>query len=125
MEKTDYGNWVPQKITLFFLFASIVSYLVTFLLNIQPVIIVLKIASLLSLGFFIYLEYVYWLLEKDDKGMQRKFWNLLIERLKWDGRGTRSDPTRTEISFVLREGHRLLGGAMVIFKAEMRKKRRD
>ena len=91
MEKTDYGNWVPQKITLFFLFASIVSYLVTFLLNIQPVIIVLKIASLLSLGFFIYLEYVYWLLEKDDKGMQRQFWNLLIERLKWDGRGKALD----------------------------------
>ena len=91
MEKTDYGNWVPQKITLFFLFASIVSYLVTFLLNIQPVIVALQIASLLSLGFFIYLEYVYWLLEKDDKGMQRQFWNLLIERLKWDGRGKALD----------------------------------
>ena len=91
MERTDYGNWVPQKITLFFLFASIVSYLVTFLLNIQPVIVALQIASLLSLGFFIYLEYVYWLLEKDDKGMQRKFWNLLIERLKWDGRGKALD----------------------------------
>ena len=91
MEKTDYGNWVPQKITLFFLFASIISYLVTFLLNIQPVTVALQIASLLSLGFFIYLEYVYWLLEKDDKGMQRKFWNLLIERLKWDGRGKALD----------------------------------
>ena len=66
MEKPDYGNWVPQKVLLFFLFASIVSYLITFLLNIRLVVGILKIASLLFLGIFIYLQYVYWLLEKDD-----------------------------------------------------------
>jgi SAM-dependent methyltransferase len=91
MEKPDYGNWVPQKVSLFLLLASIVSYLVTFLINIQLVVSILKIASLLFLGFFIYLEYVYWLLEKDDKRMQRQFWNLLIEQLKWDGRGKALD----------------------------------
>jgi len=51
----------------------------------------LKIASLLLLGLFFYLEYVYWLLEKDDKGMQKQFWDLLIEQLKWDGDGTALD----------------------------------
>ena len=76
---------------LFFLFASIVSYLVTFLLNIRLLVGLLKIASLMSLGFFIYLSYAYWLLEKDDKKMQRRFWNVLIERLKWDGRGKALD----------------------------------
>lgn len=91
MEKPDYGNWVPQKILLLFLFASIVSYLVTFLLKMQLVVGMLKITSLLFLGFFIYLEYAYWLLEKDDKRIQRQFWNLLIERLKWDGRGIALD----------------------------------
>jgi len=91
MEKPDYGNWVPQKISLWLLFASIVSYLITFLLNIQPIIGALKIASLLFLGVFIYLQYVYWLLEKDDKDMQRQFWNLLIEQLNWDGDGTALD----------------------------------
>ena len=91
MEKPDYGNWVPQKISMWLLFASIVSYLITFLLNIQPIIGVLKIASLLFLGFFIYLQYVYWLLEKDDKGTQRQFWNLLIDQLNWDGDGTALD----------------------------------
>ena len=73
------------------LFASIVSYFITFLLNIQPIIGILKIASLLFLGVFIYLQYVYWLLEKDDKGMQRQFWNLLIDQLNWDGDGTALD----------------------------------
>lgn len=91
MEKSDYGNWVPQKVLLFFLSASVVSYLATFLLNIRPVIIILKIASSLFLGFFIYLEYAYWLLEKDDKRMQRKFWNTLIDLLKWEGEGKALD----------------------------------
>ena len=91
MEKSDYGNWVPQKISFFLFFASIVTYLVTFLLNIRLIVGLLKIASLLFLGFFIYLEYVYWLLEKDDKGMQRQFWTLLIEQLNWDGNGKALD----------------------------------
>jgi hypothetical protein len=33
------------------------------------------------------LEYVYLLLEKDDKAMQRLFWDFLIDRLKWNEMG--------------------------------------
>ena len=91
MEKPDYGNWVPQKVLIFFLFASIVTYLVTFLLNIRRVVGILKIASILFFGLFIFLEYVYWLLEKDDKRMQRTFWNLLLDQLRWDGKGKALD----------------------------------
>ena len=91
MGKADYGNWVPQKIWLLLLFASIFAYLATLLTNIWLVVVVLKTVSLLSLGFFIFLGYVYWLLEKDDKGIQRQFWSLLIEHLKWDGRGKALD----------------------------------
>lgn len=91
MEKPNYGNWVPQKISVLLLIVSLVSYLITFLLEIQLVKGVLKIVSVLCLGLFIYLQYVYWLLEKDDKSMQRQFWNLLIEQLKWDGDGTALD----------------------------------
>ena len=91
MEKPDYGNWVPKKIMYTFLIASVASYLVTFLLNDQLVVGLLKTASFLSLGFFIYLVYVYWLLEKDDKRIQRQLWELLIKQLKWDGRGRALD----------------------------------
>jgi SAM-dependent methyltransferase len=91
MEKPDYGNWVPQKLLLFFLLASIVSYLVTYSLNTRLQVGVLKTASLLFLGFSVYLVYVYWLLERDDKRMQRQFWELLIDQLKWDGRGKALD----------------------------------
>ena len=91
MEKPDYGNWVPQKITILFLIVSIATYLATFLLNIKLVVGILKLISIPFLGGFIFLEYAYWLLEKDDKGMQRQFWDLLIEQLRWDGRGTALD----------------------------------
>ena len=91
MEKPDYGNWAPQKILIFILFTSIGSYLATYLLNNLIVIGILKIASLLLLGLFLYLVYVYWLLEKDDKSMQKQFWNVLIDQLKWDGKGEALD----------------------------------
>jgi ubiquinone/menaquinone biosynthesis C-methylase UbiE len=91
MKKPDYGNWVPQKVLLFLLFASVVSYLVTFLINVRLLISILNIASFLFLGFVIYLLYVYWLLEKDDKRIQKQFWNTLIEQLKWDGVGRALD----------------------------------
>ena len=91
MDRPDYGNWVPQKISAFILVASIVSYLITFLLEIRLVNVALKFASFLGLGFFIFLQYVYWLLERDDKAMQRKFWDLLIEHLRWDGEGAALD----------------------------------
>ncbi|MCW3988768.1 MAG: class I SAM-dependent methyltransferase [Candidatus Bathyarchaeota archaeon] len=91
MEKPDFGNWAPQKVLGFIFIVSVVSYLATFLFNNLIVNGILKIGSLLLLGLFLYLVYVYWLLEKDDKSMQRQFWNLLIEHLKWDGNGKALD----------------------------------
>ncbi len=91
MEKPDYGNWVPLKILSLSLLASVFSYLVTLFLDVRLFVGVFRIVSILFLGFFIYLVYVYWLLEKDDKTMQRLFWDLLIDRLKWDGSGKALD----------------------------------
>jgi SAM-dependent methyltransferase len=91
MEKPDYGNWAPQKVLIVILFASIGSYLATFPLKNHMVNVILKMASVLLLGLFLFLVYVYWLLEKDDKGMQRQFWDLLVEHLTWDGRGKALD----------------------------------
>jgi hypothetical protein len=91
MEKPDYGNWVPQKVLSFFLLVSIFSYHVTLFLNTRLLVGLFRYASTLFLGFFIYLVYVYWLLEKDDKMMQRRFWDLLIDQLKWDGGGKALD----------------------------------
>ena len=91
MEEPDYGNWVPQKVLLFFFFSSFLIYSATFLLNNRIINLSMKIMSLVLFGVFVYLEYAYWLLEKDAKRMQRRFWQLLIENLKWDGNGRALD----------------------------------
>jgi len=91
METPDYGNWVPQKIMHISLLASIVSFLLTLLNNIQLLDTALAISSLGFLSLFIYLRYVHWLLEKDGQAMQKQFWNLLIEHLQWDGAGDALD----------------------------------
>lgn len=91
METPDYGNWVPTKIMYLSLLASIVSFLLTNISNIILLDIVLSVASLIFLGFVLYLGYVYWLLERDSKALQKQFWNLLVEHLKWDGAGEALD----------------------------------
>ena len=91
MEKPDYGNWVPQKISASILVVSIASYLISILFSNQIVVGLLYVVSLLSLAVFLYLGYVYWLLEKDDKSMQKRFWNTLIDQLHWGGVGTALD----------------------------------
>lgn len=91
MEKPDYGNWVPQKVSALILFASVSTYLVTYLINIELLATVLRVASLLFLTLFLYLQYVYLLLEKDDKSIQRRFWSILVDSLKWDGVGKALD----------------------------------
>ena len=91
METTDYGNWVPIKIMQFSLLASITCYLLTLINQIKKIDMLLTIALLAFLGFFLYLGYIYWLLEKDNKAKQKEFWNLLIEHLSWDGVGTALD----------------------------------
>jgi len=52
MEKPDYGNWVPQKVSLFLLLASTVSYLVTFIINIQLVVGYIKNSVVTVSRFF-------------------------------------------------------------------------
>lgn len=91
MDTPDYGNWVPSKIMYFSLSASITIYLLTFLNQIQVFDTLLSTISLLLLIFFLYLRYIYWLLEKDDKAIQKKFWNLLVKHLPWNGIGNALD----------------------------------
>lgn len=91
METPDYGNWVPTKIFYTSLLASIISYLLTFLNTIQLLDTVLFLVSLICLGFTLYLGYVYWLLERDGKALQKQFWNLLVEYLPWGGQGEALD----------------------------------
>jgi ubiquinone/menaquinone biosynthesis C-methylase UbiE len=91
METPDYGNWVPSKIMSFSILASIICFLLTFINQIKTLDSLLTIASLLSLGFYLYLKYIYWLLERNDQEIQKEFWNLLLDYLPWDGKGNAID----------------------------------
>jgi ubiquinone/menaquinone biosynthesis C-methylase UbiE len=48
-------------------------------------------ASVVSGALFIYMVYAYWLLGKDDGGLQEKLCNLLLDKLEWAGQGKALD----------------------------------
>lgn len=76
---------------LIFLVPSVAAFGVTVLVKnllVQRFFIVVSVAFL---GVFLYVGYAYWLLEKDDKSWQKRFWSLVVDLLNWDGRGTALD----------------------------------
>jgi SAM-dependent methyltransferase len=91
MVKPNYGNWTPQKLLGYMLLASVSLYFISSLFDYQILYILLNFGSFLLSIFFIYLVYVYWLLEKDDKKLQRQFWSVLVDKLDWDGNGKALD----------------------------------
>ncbi|MBN2334490.1 class I SAM-dependent methyltransferase [Candidatus Bathyarchaeota archaeon] len=91
MDKTDYGNWMPQKFALTFLVLSVAAFCVTFMTGNRHIKGVSMFVSAVLAAFFLYLAYTYWLLEKNDKGVQRRFWGLVVDHLPWDGQGAALD----------------------------------
>ena len=89
--KPDYGNWVPTRIMYVLLVVSIVSFGLSNFLVHRIITGALTVISIGSFGFFLYLGYVYWLLERDNKAMQKQFWNLVVDKLDWDGQGKALD----------------------------------
>ena len=89
--KPNYGNWIPQKIILVFLLVSIISFCITITINYLLIQIIFLIIAIILLGFFTYLEYAYWLLEKDNRKLQKQFYQILIKNLYWDGKGKALD----------------------------------
>ena len=91
MKTPDYGNWVPTKLLNLSLLASVTCFLLSFVIQMQALGMLLSGASILFLGFSIYLGYIYWLLEKGYKAKQKEFWNLLVDYLPWNGTGKAID----------------------------------
>lgn len=89
--KTNYGYWIPQRVVLIFVFLSIVFYAVSILVHSLFFKIILIAISILSFICFIYLEYAYFLIKKEDGKIQKQFWNTLLDQLSWDGKGRALD----------------------------------
>ena len=91
MANPDYGNWTPTKLMIYIIVISVDLFIASYFFDNMIIVRILQISSLLLFIFFLYLVYIYWLLERDDKNIQRQFWNLLIEKLPWEGKGKALD----------------------------------
>lgn len=89
--KAYYGNWLPQRTLLLFFYASVLLFISTLFLDHSVLKWILYSASLLSLLFFLYLEYAYYLLGKDSGCLQQQFYRLVIDKLPWHGGGRALD----------------------------------
>ncbi|MGD8456257.1 MAG: class I SAM-dependent methyltransferase [Anaerolineales bacterium] len=85
--KADYGNWLPKKINLAFLYTATILFIAALLVRHSVLGKILYSVSALALIFFLYLTYAYHLLGKDDGELQKKFYLLVIDKLGWDGNG--------------------------------------
>jgi hypothetical protein len=90
-EKPAYGNWVPLKIVLIFLVICLISCILSALIDIAIIKVILIIVAVCSGLFFLYMGYGYWLLWKNDGGLQRETCKLLVGKLDWDGTGKALD----------------------------------
>jgi SAM-dependent methyltransferase len=89
--KAHYGNWLPQRILLLFFYASVLLFISALFLDHSVLEWILYSTSALSLAFFLYLEYAYYLLGKDGGGLQQQFYQLVIDKLAWHGDGRALD----------------------------------
>jgi SAM-dependent methyltransferase len=90
-KRANYGNWVPQGITLVFLIAAVILFIPALFLSIPALKGVLFAGAALCLLFFLYLMYAAYLLARDDGRLQRQFRGLVVDRLPWSGQGEALD----------------------------------
>ena len=90
-ESINYGNWVPRNMIYFF----VVVFLGLLLPTIFPLLLALKIIFWVLAGIwllpFSYMLYLYWYFSSNNKEIQYKIWNLVIEKLPWNGKGKALD----------------------------------
>lgn len=89
--RPKYGNWVPAKMIVIFLTVFCISCILSILIDISIVRGILIAVSVLFGSLFIYMWYAYWLLGKNDGGLQKQLCNVLLDRLRWDRQGKALD----------------------------------
>lgn len=90
-EKLNYGNWIPRRINFIFLLIATVLFLSLFIVPIDIIEIIFIILAGFFLIGFLYLEYAYWLLGKNEGKLQKEFYNVLLNHLEWNGQGKALD----------------------------------
>ena len=91
VNRLNYGNWVPRKMIVVFLCIFCISCILSILINIGIVRVILIVISVFFGALFIYMGYAYWLLGKNNGGLQKHLCDTLLDRLEWDGQGKALD----------------------------------
>jgi len=91
VDRLNYGNWVPRKMIVVFLLIFCISCVLSILINVGVARSILIAISVITGVLFIYMAYAYWLLGKNDGGLQKQICNTLLDRLDWDGKGKALD----------------------------------
>jgi len=87
----NYGNWVPRNMIYFF----ILVFLLLLIPTLFPIGLVLKIVLWIIAGIwvlpFAYLMYLYSFFSANNKEIQYKIWDLVLQKLPWNGQGKALD----------------------------------
>ena len=90
-ESIDYGNWVPRN--MIYLFLAILLMLI--LPTLFPISLSIKIILWVLAGIwflpFIFLMHLYYYFSVNNKELQYKIWDLVIQKLLWNGQGKALD----------------------------------
>ena len=91
VNRLNYGNWVPRRMIVVFLLIFCVFCALSIVINIDILRGIFVTVSVISGALFIYMGYAYWLLGKDNGGLQKQLCNVLLDKLEWDGQGKALD----------------------------------
>ncbi len=90
-ESINYGNWVPRNMIYFFLGV----FLLLLIPTIFPIFLITKIVLWVLAGIwllpFAYMMYLYYYFSVNNKEFQYKTWDLVIQKLIWNGQGKALD----------------------------------
>ncbi|MFX1241835.1 MAG: class I SAM-dependent methyltransferase [Promethearchaeota archaeon] len=91
MESIDYGNWVPRNMIYFFIGV----FLALLIPTLFPIFLTIKLVLWVIAGIwcipFSYMMYLYWYFSSNNKEIQYKIWDLVIQKLPWNGQGKALD----------------------------------
>ncbi|MFX1364918.1 MAG: class I SAM-dependent methyltransferase [Promethearchaeota archaeon] len=90
-ESINYGNWVPRSVIYFFLGV----FLVLLIPTLFPILSIIKIVLWILAGVwllpFMFMMHLYFYFSANNKAFQYKTWNLVIQKLLWNGQGKALD----------------------------------
>ena len=90
-QEFNYGNWVPKNLLGILFFLSIVPALI----SLFPLILIIKLILWILGGFFflffLFMLNLYIAFAKNDYKLQNELWEIVLEKLSWDGNGKAID----------------------------------